>query len=253
MKIKNLKKDIKKNLPAVFTGLNIISTGVAVGTSIYGTIKAMKKIDKLQLGKEKNLTKLEVLKAVWPYYIPAAVSTASAIGCALASNHESQKRILALGTALDLTSASYQAYKDRAKNILGEKEADKLEKEIVKERVQTIKPEEVPLDLTYQNGGLMPCHDLVTGKWFYTSDEMINQAVIKENKSWVSTQWVPLSDLYDDWGAYDSKGELFDRIGFNNFVSISKKHDELADGTKIIVIWYDVDVRRDTYGDLDWR
>lgn len=245
-------KNLKKNLPVIFMGLNILSTGIAVGSGVYATIKAVRKIDEKTLESERKLTKLEIFKAVWPYYIPTAISTASAFGCALASNHESQKRILALSTALDLTTTSYQAYKDRAKKILGEKEGERLEKEIVKERMKEIEPSSVPLDLSYQNGGLMPCHDLVTGKWFYSSDEMISQAVIKLNKDWVCTQWVSLAELYDEIGARDDKGDLFERIGFNNYLNISKHHEELSNGTRVLTIWYDIDCRRDSHGDLDW-
>lgn len=120
---KALKPFLKKH------GATILSVAASVGVVVTAveTAKATTKAQTLiEMNKQENLTKGEIVKDCWSYYIPAAVVGAGTIACILSSNllnKKSQKELMAAYVAVQQT---YSAYRKQVAEELGKEREQEI-------------------------------------------------------------------------------------------------------------------------------
>ena len=101
---------------------------------------------------------------------------------------------------------------------------------------------------------MIKCIDSFTGRKFYTTATKLDRAIIKLSHDILSSMWVSLNDLYyeidlDRIPKGDSFGWNIDDI-CNGLLPISFSSMLLDDNTPCIVLEYDVNMRKNIYGDL---
>lgn len=249
----------KKNESTLHMVATLTGLGMTAYTSITGTIKAVRHVDakKAELGKDK-LTFKETASTVWKDYIPAAGAIVATGANAVCTKIDGDKKVAALATTLDLTTTAYNEYKSKVRDTIGEKEEANIRKEIAEEHIkkEVNDSSELPLDLKYNNIGMLPCRDEVTGKWFWTNSQMIDHALMELTKECEpGTGWLCIADLYSELNVdHKDIGRMAYDLGWNGHVpSISKWFGELNDGTRYMTIDYDWEPERDTHGDLRYR
>ena len=123
MKVKALLNTIggaiKKHLPSILTGAAIATGTGAVIVTVPATVKAVRAVDNAKAEADRDLTKGEVIKVVWKFYIPTAALGASAIACAVLSNVESSKRITALAAAYAMSEEKLEGVRKKLLEKLG--------------------------------------------------------------------------------------------------------------------------------------
>lgn len=155
----------KKHSPELLIAGSIISATAAVGLAIYSTTKLNKslepynkKIDSIKadlsddnkiqnkevivkdLKKDLTITYAKAALKVTTLYLPSALFLASSFACVLGSHKIMRSRNLALAAACTTIEKSYEAYRDRVKEKLGEEVEEKLYKDIYKEDKEIIDP-----------------------------------------------------------------------------------------------------------------
>lgn len=106
--IKTVKRGFGKRSPEILLGIGIASGITATVLAVKATPKALQLIEEVKFEKAttwneehsdshvravaENLTKLEVVKATWKCYIPAAISGVASIACLLGSHSVNAKR-----------------------------------------------------------------------------------------------------------------------------------------------------------------
>lgn len=95
----------------------IASVGVVTTTimAVRATPKAIKMLKEAETEKGENLTKLEIIRAVGPIYIPSVLLGASTIACIFGANALNQKKQASLMSAYAMLNESYKQYRKAAK------------------------------------------------------------------------------------------------------------------------------------------
>jgi len=131
---------MKKNLPQFLTGAAIATGTGAVIVTIPATIKSVRACDKAKLEKGADLTKGEVIKTVWKYYIPTAALGATSITCVVMSNVESSKRIAALATAYAMSEEKLEGVRKKLLEKIGEEKGSSILEAATQEEADKVDP-----------------------------------------------------------------------------------------------------------------
>ena len=221
---------IRKNSPAILTGLGIIG----LVTSVVMTAKvAPKAHDILQRKKEeqqdKEMTKGQIIwddtKAVAPLYFPVALSVAVSSACIIGSYKISTKRLAAMSTAYILAESKLAEYQAKVIEKLGEDKEKLLRDEIKKEKIEQdpYSKNEVIVD---ENGDLF--YDLNGGRYFRCTEARLNKIESKLNRRLMLEEWISLNDFYYEIGLNPTK--LGDDFGWNIEDEIDLEYSEHITG-----------------------
>lgn len=213
---KGVEKFVKTNAPQILAGLGIACGLGAVGMTAKGTIKAVRIVDELKK-ENPEPTKKEIVKAVYKEYLPAAGLTIAGIGCVVGSVHISARRIATLGLAYAMSDKNFKEYKDKAKEMLGEKKEEELRGKIAQDYIDKNPPEERLIQNA--EGGAVLCLDKLTGQYFYSDADTINRVINELNRLLNSDYHVSFNDYFielglnpcgigDEWGWNLEDGDL---------------------------------------------
>ena len=126
MATKGLVGFMKRNSTTILT---IIGSAGVAATAILAateTPKALRLIEEAKKKKGEELTKVEIVKAAAPAYIPAVVTGASTIACVVGANSLNKRAQASLASAYALVSSTYSEYKDKVKELCGEETHEKV-------------------------------------------------------------------------------------------------------------------------------
>ena len=206
--MKVAKLELIKNSPSICIGFSIagfITTAVMVGKA---TPKAMQLIeDKKQELDTDELTKLEVVKTVWPCYIPAVVTGVVSTALALGANSINLRRNAALATAYGLSETALKEYKDKVVETIGEKKEAAIRDDILKDKIDNNPVNTKEIIIT--NDGDTLCYEPLSGRYFKSDAEKIRRGLNLLNEQMLKEDYVSLNDFYDLIGL-DETGLGFD-------------------------------------------
>ncbi len=131
-----IKPFISKHEPEILMSMGIGGMIFSLAWGINASFKAARAIDKYKetYGKDKLAIK-ETIKLTWKLYLPTVLSVAASVPCIIMSNRVSNKRYAAIATAYTISEAALQEYKDKTKEIVGEKKTKQIEESISEDRV----------------------------------------------------------------------------------------------------------------------
>ncbi len=224
-----------KNAPSILTAVGCVGVGTSVVMGVKATPGAMAAIDDRlwkkfleqkeidiydqwlaeQLGiryevdipdfhdRSSLLTKKEIFLACWKHYIPTA---ATAIGTMLAvtgSNMLNLKRQAALSSLLALTQSNFDAFKEKTKEMFGEKKAGAVKDAITQDRVNSAPLQENTIINTGKGNTL--CFDPINGRYFYSDIESIKKSEITLAYMLVAEGRLSINDIYFELGLPETK------------------------------------------------
>lgn len=183
---------IKKNDATILTGCGVTGLVATVGLAIMGTAKY---IEKKKMAKD---TKEKVVEAV-KCYAPAAVSGALTATCIIMSRNKSIKKEIALAASSKILEEEYRSYRDKVKEILGEKEDDKVSHAVSQDKI-----EKTPMVSVTETGqGTTLFLESLTGRYFRSKIETVRRAENDFNRSLIE-------------GAFANANEWFYLIGLDD-------------------------------------
>lgn len=192
--VKPLGTIIKKNAPQILSGLGIAFGIGAVGFTAKGTVKAVEDVKNAEAKKGDKLTKVEVVKATWKNYIPAASCGVASATCIVASTHISMRRLATMTAAYAMSENSLKEYKEKALEILGEKKEEQVRSSINQDYIE----KHPPYNAIVENakGGTTLCLDKFGGRYFYSDADTIRRAINDLNHMLNMDYHVALNDFY---------------------------------------------------------
>ena len=213
---KTVEETVKKNAPQILAGLGIAFGLGAIGMTAKGTVKAVRIVDEMKKDNPEP-TKKDIVKAVYKEYIPAAGLTIAGIGCVVGSVHISARRIATLGLAYAMSDKNFKEYKEKAKEMLGEKKEEELRGAIAQDYIDKNPPSEKLIKNA--EGGSVLCLDKLTGQYFYSDADTINRVINELNRLLLSDYYVSYNDWFielgmqpcglgDEWGWNIQDGDL---------------------------------------------
>lgn len=215
----NLKEIFAKKEPEILCTVGIVGMIATVGLAIGGTIKAVKAVELAERKKQEEaeetvkkdaeeadidvekvetqpvkLTKLETAKTVYKYYIPAAILGVTSTCLLLRSKRLFAGRLVTVAAAYKLSEKNLMEYKDKVKDILGEKEEKKVNDALAQARTDENPPDE---NIQYTGNGETLCREELTGRYFRSNRQAIESAINDLNYRAMSEMWISANDFFD--------------------------------------------------------
>lgn len=212
--MESAKSALVKHSPEILIGLGISGMLTTTVLAVKATPKALKIIEEKK--KEKKVEKLppvDVVKATWKCYIPAAVTATASTACLIGANSVHLRRNAALATAYKLSETALTEYREQVVQTVGEKKEQTIREAVAKEKIkkQPVKEE----DVVRTKHGSTKCYEPLSGRYFYSSAEAIRRAEIALNKRLLHDICgsVTLNDFYDELEI--PRTEVGDSLGWN--------------------------------------
>ena len=127
---------LSKHEPEILTGLGLSGMIFSTIYTAKATIKAVDAINKKEIEEGRKLTKKEVFKTVWKYYIPSLLSTIGSSACIIGSTCISNKRSAALAAAYTISETALQEYQNKTLELVGEKKEKDIHEAVSKDVVE---------------------------------------------------------------------------------------------------------------------
>lgn len=132
---KNLISSLKSHTPTFLSIVASIGVLATAALSVQATPKAIRIVKEKKKMEETKPNKIDVVKATWQCYVPAALVGLSTIGCIFGSNILSKRQQASLASAYALVSQSYKEYQEKLKSLYGEDAHKKIVSSIAVEKV----------------------------------------------------------------------------------------------------------------------
>lgn len=211
-----LQKALKDNLPQILSGVAV--AGV-IGTVVLAVKATPEAIDNLRDARNDQieepitlanvddykgvkLTLRQTIQATWRPYLPTTLCGAATIACIIGSNALGLRRQAALLGAYTLVDASFREYKDKVVEQLTAQKAQKIDDEIMEDRIKKNPPKTETIIFT--GGGDQLCYDSLTGRYFKSDAETIRRAA----------QDIDARILQGD--LYASQNEFYQELGLDS-------------------------------------
>lgn len=167
---------IKKNSPKILLVTGITLGVGAVGLSGVASFKAAEIVDDIHrdpLCDDKKYATKQYLKRIIPLYIPVAIAETGSIICLVKSYDINAKRLAAATALAEVSMETLRIYKEKAKKIIGEETAKKIDDEVREEQRQNDEKKVASGDI---NSDIQWFKDEVTGQEFLSTRENILRA-----------------------------------------------------------------------------
>ena len=142
-----------------------------------------------------KLTPWEYIKTLTPVYWRTAVGFVATSTCIFLGPHIAKKRYLVALGLLASREKEMEKYKNKIKELFGEKKADQVETELAKDICKNAPDDE--LNVFYTGEGIQLFYDTASHSWFRSSREAIDRAINRFN-----------SDLLDEASNNDGTAEM---------------------------------------------
>lgn len=186
----NIQQFIKRNSATILTcvgGAGVIITSVM---AVKETPKALRLIEEAEKEKGESLTKLEVVKAAAPVYIPAIATGAATIACIFGANALNKRHQAALMSAYALLDSSYKDYKNKVKDLYGEEADQKVRADIAKDKFKDD-------ELYREDDGKKLFYDEYSNQYFRATNETVLRAEYEINRILAEDCYATLNEYYD--------------------------------------------------------
>lgn len=198
---------IKHNSPIILTGLavgGVVSTAVL---AVRATPKALAAINQ-DRPDGTTLTKWEVVKTVWPLYIPAALTGAATIAAIIGAQSINSRRQAALIGAFTITEGAFQEYREQVTEVLGKQKEQAVRDKVVQKKID----ENPPTDFVVMGSGNVLCFDAYTGRYFESTQEKIRAAQNDFNEQLEGDIYLSLNEFYHILGL--DEAAVGEQVGF---------------------------------------
>lgn len=193
-----VKKAAAANTPEILIGIGVAELITAVVLTGVGTVKATKKVEAVKKEQKKEtLTKKEVVKETYVYYIAPLVLTIGGASCIIGGTKKHRKINAALAAAYGVSEKALSEYKAEAAKVIGPKKLKEIEENAAVAKVVE-QPEESMIINTGKGQTL--CYDAVSGRYFRSDINSIKSTINEINFRLRTEMYITLNDLYYELG-----------------------------------------------------
>lgn len=214
--VRSIQATVTKHSPEILTAMGIAGMATTVILAVKATPKALtliedeidKQNDKLIEEAEakgldhcplvNKLKPVEVIKATWKCYIPAAVTGVMSTACIIGASAVNVKRNAALATAYTLSETALKEYQEKVIETIGEQKEQVVRDAIAKDKVDKDPVSNREVIITEKGKTL--CYDVFSGRYFESDIELLKKAENKLNRQMMDEMYVSVNDLYYEIG-----------------------------------------------------
>jgi len=216
--------EVQKNSPTILTATAVVGVFATVIFAVRETPKAEQKMQNLEEKYQEKyengevetpkVPKVEIVKNVAPVYLPAVLMGAGTITSIIFANTVSMRRQAALASAYSLSEKAFEEYREKTKEVVGDKKADEIQKKVYKDELAEQDPR--LLNVTHTGKGEQLFKEMVTGRYFRSSVVAIGQAENAINKQFTTGMdtYITLNDIFDVLGLENV--DIGDLLGYDS-------------------------------------
>lgn len=207
------------NSPTILTSVGVvgaITTAYLAGKASFeaSDLIRLKEADDEERGvvqsDPRELLK-ERVQLVWKLYIPAGSMLTATVACIIGANHVGSRRAAAVAAAYSITEKTFEEYKTKVVEKMGEKKEEALRDEILQDRVDQTFIDTV--DIAGPEVGEL-CYDKWSDRYFRNTVEGIRGAENDLNFALVHDGYASLSEFYGFLGL--SSPAYSEALGWNS-------------------------------------
>ena len=168
---KRVGRQLYRSSPTILTVLASVGVVTTTIMAVRATPKAIKILKEAELEKGEDLSKLEIIRAAGPIYIPSVLLGVSTIACIFGANA--------------MLNESYKQYRKSAKIVYGEDADDKIHAEMAKDAMVSTYDwgyQVYNMDMDSDSERLL-FYDLASKKYFRTTMAAVLNAQYHVNRS----------------------------------------------------------------------
>ncbi len=259
---KSLQAGLQKHSPEILTGIGIAGMITTTVLAVRATPKALilmeeekrrqnselleevKKNGADKCARVDKLKLVELVRTVWPCYIPAAVTGVISISCLIGASSVNVRRNTALATAYSLSESALKEYQDKVIETIGEKKEQEVRDSVAKDKIK--RDPVVNKEVIITGRGETLCYDSITSRYFKCDIEKLRKTENELNKRLISEMYVSLNEFYYEIGLKST--DIGDDLGWNigdGLIDLEFSSQLTDDDTPCLVIGYRVAPRYD--------
>jgi Family of unknown function (DUF6353) len=221
--LRSVSQFTKQNSPAILSGIAVAGViGTAV-LAVKATPKAMERIEEGKFYKLADdpeadkkgpfITNVEIVKATWKFYLPAALSGAATIACIVGANTIGARRNAALVAAYALADQTFREYKEHVLEEIGELKERKIHDKMMADHMEKNPPKDGQIIML--PGGDHLIFESISGRYFRSDIEKVRRAENEFNQN-ILTGNVGYASLNDWWDLLGLEPTpMGDELGWN--------------------------------------
>lgn len=182
---------------AIASGIGVVTTAVV---GVKTGIKASRVLEELEYTSPEPPTTKDKIKAVAPKSIPLILSGSATIFCIFAARKMHLQRQAAVAAALVAANNRFEEYRGQVLKEVGKEKENRLMNNAAQERINKNPPSnngENGMNLIRTRFGDILFMDSFSGRYFLSSYEAVNKAIIQVTKIAQRDMWANLNDFYD--------------------------------------------------------
>ena len=261
-----VRSTMDKHSPEILTGIGIAGMITTTVLAVKATPKALELIGEAKYKKEEetvehnckvnkvsecmssDLKPLEVVKAAWKPYVPAAITGSLSVACIVGASRVNFKRNAALATAYTRSEKALKDYKDSVVETIGEKKEEKIKEKVAQKKVDKQPSSKSEVVMVNSDGNVLFLEP-VSNRYFKSDVESIRKIVNNLNYRLTTgtEEYISLSEFYDEIGL--SHTSISDEIGWNIYrdgqIAVDMPSAKTDKGEPCLVLDYNVSPRYD--------
>lgn len=242
--VKNAQKLLDENSPVILTGVAIVGTVATAWLTFKGTKAATEAIAE-EAGKRNSvrlsggpepepISNQDKFLLTWKFYAPVVGTVLGSSVAMVMATRISANRTAALAGALVIAERSSDQYRDRVKEVLGQKKHIQVVDSIAAEQVQNTPPN----NSTPIQQGQQWFLDTYSGRYFQSDVETIKRKEVEFNHSLLYGKHASLTEWYNLIGLEEI--EMSDELGWNKDRLLEIIHTpELYKDVTVVALTFD--------------
>lgn len=226
---RSLARGVNTNSPTIMSGLAVVGVISTVVLAVRATPKAVEKIEREKFSAahrkadeeevsitvddvEESLPPLEIVKATWKFYLPAAVSGAATIALVIGANRVGVHRQVAMAGAYTLLDTAFRHYKEEVIEQIGETKERKIAEGVIKKEMDRTPIKNAEIIMV--GDGDQDFFEPMSGRYFKSKVHAVERAEIEFNRGIINAVYgSTLNEWYEYLGLAPTA--IGDHLGFN--------------------------------------
>lgn len=191
--MKRLSAKWQKRSSTILTVMSAVGVVATAVLAVKATPKAMDILNEntgwTHEGVVEGPSTIEKVELCWKCYIPAAAVGLSTIVCIFGANGINKKRQAALASAYGLLRTSYNEYRNKVADLIGEDVATEVHSSIAEDKLKD-------QDIEVEDGKLL-FYDYFSGQYFSKTMAELIDAEYQMNRKFAVRGYVTIGEWYE--------------------------------------------------------
>lgn len=196
MNFTSIKNKLGEKSPEILTGVGIAGMLSSVIFAVKATPKAMQLVED-ELEYNLDATKMDIFRAAWRPYVPAATTFIFSSACLIGANSINHKRNAAIATACSLSEYALREYRNKVVEVIGEEKEKEIRDAVSRDRVEA-RP--LTSEVIITGNGDVLCFETLSGRYFKSNVDRIEKAMNILNRRVLSENYCSVNDYYEALG-----------------------------------------------------